>query len=137
MSLELQALLCSSLSVTTLHYYYNDPYIQSGTPPCFLGSIQGQSQTENGDDPHSQSGTPPCFKALCGKNPEQNAGTIHESNPEHLPFLSSMRGRSRTESGDNPCKTISLGRDIQEVKIGRLQVKIGTPVQIFFCWMDT
>ena len=37
----------------------------------------------------------PVCNALCGDNPEQNAGTIHESNPEDLHVF-------KAPSGDNP-----------------------------------
>ena len=47
--------------------------------------------------------TPPHFKALCGDDTEQNAGTIHASNPEHLPdFKAPTRGQSGTECGNDP-----------------------------------
>ena len=36
--------------------------------------------------------TSPVFKALRGADPEQNAGTIHESNPEHLLVFKAPRG---------------------------------------------
>ena len=32
------------------------------------------------------------FMAVCGDDLEQNLGTIHASNPEHLPFLNAPRG---------------------------------------------
>ena len=37
----------------------------------------------------------PIFKALLVADPEQNAGTIHESNPEHLLVL-------KAPCGDDP-----------------------------------
>ena len=39
-----------------------------------------------------QFGTPLSFKALCGDDPEQNAGTIHMSNPECLFVFKAPRG---------------------------------------------
>ena len=41
----------------------------------------------------------PVFKALRGADPEQNTGTIHESNLEHLLVLRLLAG---TISGSNP-----------------------------------
>ena len=42
---------------------------------------------------------PSQFKALCGHSPEQNAGTIQASNPEHLRVFIAHRGtiRNRTQ----------------------------------------
>ena len=34
----------------------------------------------------------PIFRALCGDNPEQNAGTNHACNLEHLPSFKARRG---------------------------------------------
>ena len=31
------------------------------------------------------------FRALCGDNPEQNAGTIHAFNPKHLPIFAMVK----------------------------------------------
>ena len=36
----------------------------------------------------------PVFKALYGDNPEQNAVTIHASNPEHLPYFKAPHGKN-------------------------------------------
>ena len=41
------------------------------------------------------------FRTLCRNDPEQNAGTIHPSNPEHLPVLKAPRG-------DDPEQNTSL-----------------------------
>ena len=47
----------------------------------------------------------PVFNALCGDNPEQSAGTVHATNPEHLPVFKAPRGtiRNRTRGRDDPC----------------------------------
>ena len=58
----------------------------------------GQSGREHGDDPRIQSGRPHRFKAPRQDDLDQNAGTIHMSNPEHLLVF-------KAPCGDNPKET--------------------------------
>ena len=49
----------------------------------------------------------PVFKALCGNNPQHNAGMTHASNPEHLlifkaPHGDDMEQNVRTIHASNP-----------------------------------
>ena len=46
----------------------------------------------------------PVFKALCGDNPEQNAGTIHASNQEQLPVFKAPH-RDDPEQNAEQCGT--------------------------------
>ena len=44
------------------------------------------------------------FKALCGDTPEQNAGKIHESNLEHLlVFKAPCKDDPGVQAGTPPC----------------------------------
>ena len=55
---------------------------------------------EHGDNPRVQSKTTPCFNALCGKDLEQNAGTIHVTDSEHLlVFKASSRDNPEQSAG--------------------------------------
>ena len=40
------------------------------------------------------------FKALCRDNPEQNAKTIHVSNPEHLPICKAPHGDNLEQNAE-------------------------------------
>ena len=79
-------------------------WVQFGTPPRFQGSMQGDPEQNAGKIRESNPEHLLVFKALRGDDQEQNAGMIHKSNPRHLLVFKAPRGDDPpVQSGTPPC----------------------------------